>query len=91
MIKFSISNKGRLLSINENTSLSNKILDLKKSFLEILPEIKSEIDIFLEIIKKDFVLLNFSQIEHFLKFFNQVREYINSKKNIKPIKIWQFL
>ena len=62
MIKFSISNKGRLMSMNENASLSNKILDLKKSFLEILPEIKSEIDIFLEIIKKDFVLLNFSQI-----------------------------
>ena len=62
MIKFSISNKGRLMSMNENASLSNKILDLKKNFLEILPEIKSEIDIFLEIIKKDFVLLNFSQI-----------------------------
>jgi len=50
------------MSMNENASLSNKILDLKKNFLEILPEIKSEIDIFLEIIKKDFVLLNFSQI-----------------------------
>lgn len=62
MIKFSISNKGRLMSMNENASLSNKILDLKKNFLEILPEIKSEIDIFLEIIKKDFVLLNFGQI-----------------------------
>jgi len=50
------------MSMNENASLSNKILDLKKNFLEILPEIKSEIDIFLEIIKKDFVLLNFGQI-----------------------------
>lgn len=44
---------------NVNMSVTVKILELKRQFQEYLPELSNKTEFFAEIVKNDFILLNF--------------------------------
>ena len=64
-------------------------MDIRKEFHEVLPDLSSYIDRFIELIKQDYIFMNFCQFEHFQNYFYHIREYIDAKPQ-KLVDVWKY-